>query len=176
MTIVLKKGSSKKDKLKAWKQLTEEIVSKGVNTLKYCGTVNFNEDGLSTSKKDGEMSGNEILLDTNIIIYLLNGDSELAEFLMDKKLYVSFVSEIELIGFPDITEVQAKGIQSFLDECIPININNQIKKETIRIRRDFNVKIPDSIVIASAICMNIPVFTSDKQFGKVSGLNVLMYQ
>ena len=122
------------------------------------------------------MSGNEILLDTNIIIYLLNGDVELAEFLMDKKLYISFVSEIELLGFPSITKAQAKGIQLFLDECICININKQIKKETIRIRRDFNIKIPDSIVIASANFMNIPVITSDKQFGKVNGLKVLIYE
>jgi len=122
------------------------------------------------------MNGNEILLDTNIIIYLLNGDAELAEFLMDKKLYISFVSEIELLGFPSITKAQAKGIQLFLDECICININKQIKKETIRIRRDFNIKIPDSIVIASANFMNIPVITSDKQFSKVNGLKVLIYE
>ncbi|MEZ4916924.1 MAG: hypothetical protein R2836_08055 [Chitinophagales bacterium] len=51
MTVVLKKGSSKKDKLKAWKKLIEKTDNKGVNTLKYCGTVNFNEDGLALQKK-----------------------------------------------------------------------------------------------------------------------------
>jgi hypothetical protein len=51
MTIRIKKGSSKREKLKAWEKLTERIVSKGVDTLKYCGTVKFAEDGLTLQKR-----------------------------------------------------------------------------------------------------------------------------
>jgi hypothetical protein len=121
------------------------------------------------------MSGNSILLDTNIIIYLLDGDVELAEFLLNKKLYVSVISEIELLAFPDISIAQTKGVLEFLNECIIININDTIKNETIKIRKKFKVKIPDSIIIATALSMNIPVMTSDKDFEKVSGLQLLIY-
>ena len=44
------------------------------------------------------MSGKEILADTNIIIYLLQGDNTLEDILQGKQLYVSFITELELLG------------------------------------------------------------------------------
>lgn len=49
------------------------------------------------------MSGNKIALDTNIILYLLAGDETVSTFLQDKEAFVSVVTELELIGYPDIT-------------------------------------------------------------------------
>ncbi len=49
------------------------------------------------------MSGSRIALDTNIVLYLLAGDETLAEFLQDKKGYVSVITELELLGFQGIT-------------------------------------------------------------------------
>jgi len=40
------------------------------------------------------MNGNSVLLDTNIVLYLLGGDKVLAELLNQKKLYLSFISHI----------------------------------------------------------------------------------
>ena len=42
-------------------------------------------------------------MDTNIVLYLLSGDKTLANFLQDKQGYVSVITELELIGYPDIT-------------------------------------------------------------------------
>jgi len=39
------------------------------------------------------MSGYRIAIDNNIILYLLAGDETLAEFLQDKKGYVSVITE-----------------------------------------------------------------------------------
>ena len=47
------------------------------------------------------MSGNKLVLDTNIVLYLLAGDKTVAEFLQDKQGYVSVITELELIGYPD---------------------------------------------------------------------------
>lgn len=44
------------------------------------------------------MNGINILLDTNIVLYLLNGDSVLQQYLQGKSLYVSFINELELLG------------------------------------------------------------------------------
>jgi predicted nucleic acid-binding protein len=43
------------------------------------------------------MRGNSFLLDTNIILYLLDGKSELAEILDGTTVYISFISELELL-------------------------------------------------------------------------------
>lgn len=44
------------------------------------------------------MSGNSLLIDTNIALYLLNGDNTIAELLDGKDVYLSFISELELLG------------------------------------------------------------------------------
>ncbi len=50
------------------------------------------------------MNGKEILVDTNIILYLLDGSDELEKFLQGKDLYVSFITELELLGYKNITQ------------------------------------------------------------------------
>lgn len=48
------------------------------------------------------MNGNNILRDTNIILYLLSGDQTVADFLNKNHVYVSFVTELELLGYEGI--------------------------------------------------------------------------
>jgi len=45
------------------------------------------------------MSGNKLVADTNIILYLLNGDHTVKEILQGKDVYISFITEIELYSF-----------------------------------------------------------------------------
>jgi predicted nucleic acid-binding protein len=49
------------------------------------------------------MNGSRLVLNTNIVLYLLSGDKTLADFLQDKQGYISVITELELIGYPDIT-------------------------------------------------------------------------
>ncbi len=64
------------------------------------------------------MNGNSILIDTNIAIFLLNGDHDLAEILNEKKLFVSFVTQLELLGYAKITHLQEKLIENMLSYCV----------------------------------------------------------
>jgi predicted nucleic acid-binding protein len=48
------------------------------------------------------MIGNNILVDTNIILYLLSGDQTVADFLNKKHVFVSFITELELLGYVGI--------------------------------------------------------------------------
>jgi len=56
------------------------------------------------------MSGKEILVDTNIILYLLNGSDTLEEVLQGKDIYLSFITELELLTIK--TLAQKKKIKS----------------------------------------------------------------
>ncbi|MGB3774365.1 MAG: hypothetical protein WA951_03840 [Leeuwenhoekiella sp.] len=49
------------------------------------------------------MSGNSVFLDTNIVLYLLSGDATIADFLNNKTVYLSFITELELLGYKDIS-------------------------------------------------------------------------
>ena len=122
------------------------------------------------------MSGNSIVIDTNIAIYLLEGDISLAEVLNGKKLHISFVTQLELLGYPGITKEQEKQIEQMLDYCVIIDINNRIKQETIHLRRTYSMKLPDCIVAATSLYLDLPVITSDKGFNKITELNVMLYE
>lgn len=43
------------------------------------------------------MSGKEILVDTNILLYLLKGNDTLEKILQGKNIYLSFITELELL-------------------------------------------------------------------------------
>jgi predicted nucleic acid-binding protein len=48
------------------------------------------------------MNGINILLDTNIVLYLLDGDTVLQRYLQGKSFYISFINELELLGYRNI--------------------------------------------------------------------------
>jgi predicted nucleic acid-binding protein len=122
------------------------------------------------------MSGNRIFIDTNIAIYLLDGDISVAEVLNKKRLYLSFISQLELMGYPGLSKQQEQQIENMLENCVIIDINSEIKQETIRLRKKHSIKLPDCIVAATALYMDLPLITSDKGFNKIEELNLVLYE
>ncbi len=122
------------------------------------------------------MNGNKLLLDTNAVLYILAGDKTLASFLNGKELYLSIISELELLSYKKITQKEVKTISAFLSECRIENITEEVKKNTIEIRKSTNLKLPDCIIAATSITLNIPLITSDKQLGSVAGLDIILYE
>ncbi len=113
-----------------------------------------------------------ILVDTNVIIYVLHGNRELASLIHSRYAYLSVVSELELLSFPKIDKKEEFVIQSFIKEMNLIGLNEVIKRETIRLRRAYGLKLPDSIVAATALYLNCPLITADSDFSKVSDLDL----
>ncbi|MGE0636419.1 MAG: PIN domain-containing protein [Bacteroidia bacterium] len=120
---------------------------------------------------------NNILLDTNILIYLLHGDKTVRDMLEEKTWYISFVNEMELLMKPNVEAQELKAIEALLKECIIIEMNSAVKKQAILNGRRFRMKLADSIVLAAAQINNIPLLTADAEFKKASKDNndVLLY-
>lgn len=122
------------------------------------------------------MIGNNIVLDTNIVLYLLNGDDELATILNEMQLYVSVLTEIELLGYQEISNDDKVKMKYFLSECIIVPLNDEIKNLCIAIKQSSKVKTPDAIVAATSIYNQIPLITSDKGFEKIQYLDLFLYK
>jgi len=122
------------------------------------------------------MNGNSLVLDTNIILYLLNGDKQLATILDGMELFVSVISEIELLGYSGIDEDGKLKIKFFLSECSVIPLNNEIKDLCIQTKQKFKVKTPDAIIAATSIFLDLPLITADKGFDKITDLDLMVYQ
>jgi predicted nucleic acid-binding protein len=79
------------------------------------------------------------------------------------------------MGFQDISIKEEKQINELLNDCLVVSLNNNIKKEYIELRKKYRLKLADAIIAATAITLNIPLITSDKQFAIVKELNLIQY-
>lgn len=61
-------------------------------------------------------------------------------------------------------------------QCIIVDINSGIKKDTIEIRRTNALKLPDAIIAATSQYLDIPLLSADKAFGNVDSLSLVSYE
>jgi len=121
------------------------------------------------------MSGNSLLLDTNIILYYLNGDKTLIPLVEENYLYVSVINEIELLGYSDFQKKELEAVKTFLTYCTSENITNDVKEKAINLRRNGGLKLPDAIILATALSKKIPFVTADKVFKKIKEGQIIYY-
>lgn len=89
---------------------------------------------------------------------------------------MSFISQLELLGFRGITHRQQHEISRFISDCIVIDINDEIKREVIELRKSSKLKLPDAIVLATARFLSLPLLTADFDFGYISSPEILIYK
>ena len=118
------------------------------------------------------MNGNSILLDTNIVLYLLSGDTTISNSLFNKKLYVSFITQLELLGYQEITLDEQDKLQTILNDCIIIDINQPIKVEVINLKRHYKIKLPDAIICATTILYAAILITNDIRLKNINELKL----
>lgn len=120
------------------------------------------------------MSGDSIVADTSLIINLFNGVTEVQELITGRSLFISIISEIEVLSFPNITISDKALLKQFLSECYIIDIEPAIKDITIEIRSKYKVKLPDAIIAATAMYFDLPLFTMDKGFTRINDLQAVI--
>ena len=89
------------------------------------------------------MSGNSLVVDTNIVLYLLSGDETVAALLNDRQIYLSFITELELLGYRE---------------------------------QKYGLKLPDTIIAATALFLDFPLISADNDFSKIKELEQLLYK
>jgi predicted nucleic acid-binding protein len=122
------------------------------------------------------MNGNNILLDTNIVLYLLNGEDTLIPLLEDKNLYLSFITQLELLSAKYLKPEDISKIKQFISECTIIDITSEIKENTITLRQSYSLKLPDCIIAATSLWLNMPLITADGDFKKVDSLDLIYFE
>lgn len=122
------------------------------------------------------MNGGKYLMDTNLVLYLLGGEQTLAKYLYQKNLYISFITEIELLAYKKLSAKEEKGIRNFLAQLRIINIDEAIKIEAINLRKQYSLKLPDCIIAATAESLQLPLITADTQFRQIQNLQLELYQ
>jgi predicted nucleic acid-binding protein len=118
------------------------------------------------------MNGNpSLLLDTNIVIGFLNGDKAITSFLTtpaknQKTFIVSQITRMELLGFPNISLDEEIVIKQFLDQTIILALSDEIADKVIELRKKIRLKLPDAIIVATALVHQLKLVTCDEQLIK----------
>ncbi len=117
-------------------------------------------------------------LDTNTIIYYLKDDPDaVAElrniFLQNTPLYISAVTEIELFGFPLLSDQEVEQIEALLRTVAVIPVDSRIARTAGLIRRAYRVNIADSVIAATALFTGTTLLTRNlRDFRKIPNLSV----
>lgn len=108
------------------------------------------------------------LLDTNPIIDAIKAGIRLLE----EEYLVSFVTELELLSYSKLSKKEEQSINALLSNFLIVNVNEEIKKKTIELRKRYRLKLPDSIIVATAIIENAVLVTADRQLKKIKELEI----
>jgi predicted nucleic acid-binding protein len=119
------------------------------------------------------VNGIDFFVDTNVLIYILNGHRAVAG-ITHFPLAISVISEIELLGKKDITPFEIDIIRNLLNDCEIIKLTNSIKEIAISLKQKYSVKIPDAIIAATAKSFDLPLITADIDLKKIEGVNILL--
>jgi predicted nucleic acid-binding protein len=122
------------------------------------------------------MNGVSIVSDTNPLIYLLNGSKKAAEYLNDKQVWISAISELELYGKKGLTKAEKNNIDLLIESCFIAELNYGIKNITKILLQKVNIKLPDAIVAATALYLDLPLLTFDSDFTRVPELKLFILE
>jgi hypothetical protein len=119
-------------------------------------------------------------LDTNAIIYFLKGDKEaisVLEKIINENcgpIYISSITEAELFSYANLTDQDENDLEEMLTTLATIAVDSRLARIAAWIRRQYGLKIADSIITATAIFTGTTLVTRNiKDFDKIPNLRLL---
>jgi hypothetical protein len=119
------------------------------------------------------------LIDTSAVIKYLNGSFpemglKLMDQLIDEESLLSFITEIELQVWNPANPDDLHVYEQFVGSSFVFGIDQPVIAETIRIRKDHHIKLPDALIAATAIVHDLTlVADNDKDYTKVLHLKYI---
>jgi tRNA(fMet)-specific endonuclease VapC len=118
------------------------------------------------------MSGERLLLDTNAVVALLQGDVRLVQLLRQAEwIGISVISRIEFLVFSGLTESDRQLFQQFLQRVEVVGLaadDTALTEQIIAVRQQYRLKLPDAVIAAMAIRKNAALVTADRGFSKMA--------
>ena len=119
-----------------------------------------------------------MVLDTNILVAYLNGESSVIRFVSGLKqegrvIFISSISIAEVLALPSLAPAEIKSIKQFLSEFIYVPFDDVLAETAALIKRFYKLGIPDAAIAATAITRQVPLVSRDKQFRKIKELKLV---
>ncbi|MBW6537351.1 MAG: type II toxin-antitoxin system VapC family toxin [Mariniphaga sp.] len=106
------------------------------------------------------MSGK--LLDTNILIYLSKKQLAFEKVASSgNKLFISVITYMEVLGYPFSNETEKHIIEELCQYLPVIELDKVIVEKVIQIKQQNKIKLPDAIIVASALVNKFVLITAN---------------
>jgi predicted nucleic acid-binding protein len=118
------------------------------------------------------------LLDTNIVIALLQGNEVVAAFINGTDVYLSAITVIELFSKEGISVAKKKMINKLVGLATILEIlNSKIRQLAANcFTKKVIKKTPDAIIASTAKFYNLTLVTQDRDFEKLLDVEVILIQ
>jgi len=102
------------------------------------------------------------LVDTNIIIYLSKRKLQLEQITsIGVSLSISVITYMEVLGYRFENDLEKRTIEKLCDLFPVIGLNQEIVDKVISIRQTHKIKLPDAIIMATAIVTDQGLITAN---------------
>ena len=86
---------------------------------------------------------------------------------------MSAITEIELLCWKTASGKDIQAIQSFINGAVVIELEQDIKISTAAIRKAHKIKLPDTIIAATALVYNLTLLTRNtSDFKDIKGISL----
>ena len=120
---------------------------------------------------------NNLLLDTNIIIYYFNGlvSDKRIDDILKKGFNISIITKIEFLSWPKLygDEVLREKAHSFIAHATVYSLTDEVANSVIEIRQQHKIKTPDAIIAATALVHGLDIATNNVDDFKQLDLDIL---
>ncbi|HEV8080874.1 MAG TPA: PIN domain-containing protein [Chitinophagaceae bacterium] len=121
-------------------------------------------------------NGVNLVIDSNILIYWLLGDTYAAEILSENFISYSIITEIEVKGHISLISDQQKiKLQKVLNRFHKISLTEEIKELAVEYKIKYNLKTPDAIIASTARFLKFPLVTADRKVIKVENIVTVLF-
>jgi predicted nucleic acid-binding protein len=118
-------------------------------------------------------------LDTNAIIYYMANDPKVAPFLQailddpTVPVYVSTITEAELFSHTDLSDEEARILESILQTVSLVPPVSKIARTAGRLRGTYRLKLADSLIATTALFTGSTLLTRNvRDFRKIPHLSL----
>ncbi len=118
------------------------------------------------------------LIDTNVVIYYIDGKIPVAHYEKVSKIFltsfnISTIKKIEVMGWHKIAESDKNRLSTFMESANVIYIDVEIENKTIELKQEMKIPAPDAIIAATASLYNLTLVTrNEKDFKNIQGLKL----
>ncbi|OOS25381.1 hypothetical protein B0681_05025 [Moraxella porci DSM 25326] len=113
------------------------------------------------------MSGINYLLDTCFIIELYNGHPTVVDIIEKNHIdlgscAISPINRMEVLGFGQLSDQDRQNLEHLLNSVITIPLDRAVEDAVIALRSHHKIKLPDAIVLATAITHHLELLSLDQ--------------